>query len=404
MKLITTLPITLALLAISIALAWYAVCSNRIAAKDLTFIADHDSTALFAAALLLKGNHAYYDQLNPGKAIQYYRKAVSHQPLFIPAWLALARTELAQGEAGKAGQVSNTLEDAISSVSTWKWQEMLLAYDLRDEEYFRSCFNFVLNRLPNRISDACYLASQFWGSYAAAIPQLTPANQSVYLDQLMKIREVDAAVSLFDSMQGSGNAIEQDTRLRFCQFLINNDRLGEAKKVWRSSTGNAIPSVQNGSFENEPMNQAFGWRLNNCREADVRCTSEAAFEGAGSLQIHFRGTNNVNFYHVSQIVPVDPGASYTLRFAQKSRGLTTDQGVFVEVSGYRCKGLYAASTPATGTSPWIEEELSFQVPSDCEAALIRVRRKESLKFDNKISGDYWLDAVRLVAFSRDTAE
>lgn len=308
----------------------------------------------------------------------------------------MARTELAQGNADKASQVVSALENSVANISTWKWQEMLMAYDLRDQTYFKHCFNFVLERLSNRISDACYLASQLWGSYAAAMPHLTPANQSVYLDQLMKIKEVDAAVSLYDSMEEEAGTLDQDAKLRFCRFLIANDRLGEAKRIWKASLDEAIPNIHNGSFEKEPMNLAFGWHFNNCKEADVRRTSETAFQGTRSLQVHFRGTNNVNFTHVSQIVPVDPGASYTLRFAQKGRSLTTDQGVFLEVSGYQCKGLYAASSPLAGTSPWIEEQLSFQVPPDCEAALIRVRRKESLKFDNKISGDYWLDDVRLL--------
>jgi hypothetical protein len=84
-----------------------------------------------------------------------------------------------------------------------------------------------------------------------------------------------------------------------------------------------------------------------------------------------------------------------LRFARKSRGLTTDQGVSVEVFGYACKGLYRSSDPVLGTQPWAVETIEFQVPEGCEAVAVRLRRRESLKFDNKILGDYWLDSVSL---------
>lgn len=385
---------TITLLSTVLALSWYAVCSNRIAAKDLAFINGHDSTGLFADALLLKGYEQYYNRLNPEQAIQAYRLAISREPLFIPAWLALARTELAEGKETESAQVATALSSLIAPVSTWKWQELLLAFDLKEDEYFQTNFNFILERLPYRISEACYLASQYWGSFAAVIPHLAPANQTIYLNQLMGLKEIDAALALFHQMNHQETPAKS-IQLQFCQFLLANNRLPEAKKVWTDITGNPIPMVENGSFEEEHLNQAFGWRFNTISDTQVRRTSETAFEGVRSLQVHFNGTTNANFHHVSQIVPVKPGASYRLQFAHQSRNLTTDQGVFIEVLGYQCKGLYAAGPALLGTTRWAEEELPFEVPADCEAVTIRVRRKDSLMFDNKIAGDYWLDAVVL---------
>ena len=98
----------------------------------------------------------------------------------------------------------------------------------------------------------------------------------------------------------------------------------------------------------------------------------------------------------SGIIPVRPDTGYWLRFALKSRDLTTDQGIFVEIGGYGCEEFTVSSRPVLGTSPWTEEELEFVTPAGCEAVLLRVCRRESLKFDNRISGDYWLDAVELI--------
>ena len=92
---------------------------------------------------------------------------------------------------------------------------------------------------------------------------------------------------------------------------------------------------------------------------------------------------------------MEPGQSYILSFFQRSREITTDQGVFIRVSGFQCEGLQAETQPVTGTIPWTQEDLLVEVPEGCEAMLLQVRRKESLKLNNKIAGDFWLDFFRL---------
>ena len=94
--------------------------------------------------------------------------------------------------------------------------------------------------------------------------------------------------------------------------------------------------------------------------------------------------------------PVEPGKVYHLSFARKSQRLTTDQGVFLEVSGYQCEGLKVRSSPVVGTTSWLREELEVAVPGGCEAIQLQVRREESMMFDSKISGNYWLDGVEMI--------
>jgi hypothetical protein len=395
MNLMQRTTLTVSLLAVSCALVWYAVCSNRIAATDFAFMKQHDSTELFPKALFYKGGQAYYTQLEPNKAIEYFRLSIVRDPLFIPAWLALAKVELTDGQPENARQIVDSLESLVAHVSTWKWQELLLAYDLRDDRRFAQCLNFILSRLPYRIPEAYYLAAKFWGDPGSVVPYVEAENRPALMVQLMRTKEVDASLALWQRMQDGASPLDQDLKLDFCQFLLASNRIAAAEGVWGSWLGKDQAGIYDGSFQYEPMDRAFGWRFKRSPQVSLRRTSETSFDGSHSLNLHFNGTSNVNFNHVSQIVSVESGRSYVLRFARRSRNLTTDQGIFLEVTGYQCKGLNATSEPIAGTTSWSVEELRFAVPEGCEAVTVRLRRKESLMFDNKILGDYWLDAVSL---------
>ena len=383
------------LLGMAASLIWYGINTNRIAAKDWEFQLRHPSSLIFPEVLLLKGNMAYYVNLDGAAAADAYREAVSRDPVFIEAWLALAKAEQALGHEDEAVKIIETISPLISHVSTWKWQELLLAFEMRNEAQFADCFNFILAKLPNRISEACYLALSFWGNWSTILPHVTSGSRLAFLDQLMNAKEVDVALSLWEQMEGSDKVPGRDLRLRFCQFLIGNGRVGPATTVWKSWTQNEGVEIHDGGFEAPPLNRGFGWLFGRHPEVSIERSLETPYQGSHCLNIHFRGTQNVVFNHVTQIVPVEPDRSYVLRFAWRSRNLNTDQGVFVNVSGFRCNGLNVQSEPALGSSHWTKEEMSLTVPATCQAIQIQVRRKESLKFDNKIAGDYWIDAVEL---------
>jgi len=383
------------LLGMAACLIWYGISTNRIAAKDWEFQLHHPSALLFPQVLLLKGNMAYYVKLDGAAAAEAFRQAIARDPIFIEAWLALAKAEQTLGHEDEAIKIIETISPHISHVSTWKWQELLLAFEMHNEEQFAACFNFVLAKLPNRISEACYLALSFWGNWSSILAHVTSGSWLAYLDQLINAREVDVALSLWEQMEESDNPPGKDLRLRFCQFLIDNGRLSPAKALWKSWKQDDLMGIYDGGFEAVPLNRAFGWSVGRHQEVNIERSLESPYEGSHCLYVHFRGTQNVTFNHVTQIVPVEPGQKYVLRFAWRSRNLTTDQGVFVDVSGFRCDGLNVQSEPAIGSSHWTKEEVSLSVPEACQAIQIQVRRKESLKFDSKISGDYWIDAMEL---------
>jgi hypothetical protein len=389
--------LTVLLISLAGALWWYGVSTNRLAARDLRFLQDDFSLLQpFADAWLLQGNLAYYVDLDPQAAAVSYRQAIAKKPLLIDAWLNLAKVELAGGREDEARRILYAISPYIAHVSTWKWQELLLARDLQEETLFAAAFNFILKRLPLRRTEACFLAKGFWGGSHAAIPRLAEENQVVFLTELMKAKEEGAALVLWQSMEAGRFPPDRVLRLNFCQFLLARGRLAEAKEVWAIWRGDGKQTLYDGGFEAEFTTKGFGWFPQGTPDVLVERTTEDPLEGSYCLHLRFMGTKNLNAAFIYQIIPVEPGKVYRLRFARKSKGLTTDQGVYVNVSGYACQGLSVKSKTVLKRTPWDREELIIPVPAGCEVLLLQLIRNESLMFDNKIAGDYWLDEMELL--------
>jgi len=200
-----------------------------------------------------------------------------------------------------------------------------------------------------------------------------------------------------------GSRWEERDQLLFCDFLISNGRFKEAKSIWHLWRKNDIALIHDGGFEAEPLNMAFGWRFETGPGFILERETRPACSGNSCLHVHFNGVGNISSNLVWQIVPVSPGTAYTLRFVRKGGNLTTDRGVFLTVSGYKNE-FKTISEQVLGDSPWQEDKIEFSVPAGCEAIVLRVRRDESLKMDNKISGDYWLDSVKLGLRTEDKGQ
>ena len=373
-------------------LLWYSICTCKLSGENPSGVGNF-SAHFFPEALVLNGQGKYLS-LDPAGAARCYKKAILAEPSLIDAWMGLVRAEIANGKKEEAGRVLSIISGALVSISTWKCQELLFACDLHDGPYFEKCYNFILSYLPHHIEEASWIGSGFWGGWQKVVPHVWPCNRPVFLKELIERKQTDAAVTLLAVMEEEGPALKESVQLQFCDFLIANDRIGEARKVWRPWEKNNVSLIHDGRFETEPLNMAFGWRVRQDPDVPVERTSGPPCSQS-CLHIHFKGLRNVDWDLASQIIPVKPETSYRLLFTRKSSDLSTDRGVFLEIGGLKNEKLNAASKQVTGESPWKEERLEFATPPGCEAVILRVRRNESLRMDNKISGDYWLGPVEL---------
>ena len=339
------------------------------------------------------GMHAWLQQ-QPEKAAGFFRQAVSEDVLFLDAWLRLAEIEAARGGKEKAKELLTFTADMTERVYRWKWSQMLLARELGMQHRLYRNTNYLLSRNV-LVQDALQLVHTHLGGEASAvIAVLEPANLPAYLDWLMRWGMTDESLIVWQAMTAIAEP-DKETALHYAHFLLSHKRITPAVDIWHQYTGST--GLNNPGFEENVTGLGFDWRHWGEKDGgwELKRVYNEAAEGAYALKIKFHGQENVSFHHLYQIFTVDPQEKYRLTYAWKSKGITTDQGPLVEIIGYDKQGIYRAGPMITGSNGWHEESIAFEAPADSRAAVVRLRRRASMRFDSKIRGTVWLDNFRL---------
>ena len=382
----------------TVCILWYAFYTAEIALNDYEYLVKQSPIVPIPEVVALQAGVAAFNMDSSG-AIELYRKAVMLQQINIDGWLSFLRIQSSMGQEDEARNGARILEPLIVHTVFWKWKEILIAYGIHDEKYFSSCFNYVLRRMPNRHIDACRLAFLFWNNWDTVIASVAEENRNVFLSCLLAQGETEAALKLWAVMADKPETLEKKNVLAFCEYLLGKKYYNEAVGVWKAyNSGDLL--VNDGGFELEPLNAGFGWRPRVTKEVDIERSTDSPHSGRYSLHLRFHGTKNLSLIAMAQCVPVEGGKRYRLSFFHKQRNLTTDQGVGVTVYSYGDGNLIAKSDLAVGTSPWREEQLDVTVPEGTRILFLCVQRNESLRLDNKIAGDYWIDDIRLEPVAR----
>lgn len=179
----------------------------------------------------------------------------------------------------------------------------------------------------------------------------------------------------------------------YSKFLLAAGQPGQAWSVWQSfyELRQAPGGIFNPGFERDPVDGPFDWHWTELPGVETKITSTEAHTGRRSLEIAFGGERNVDYAQVISSVVAGPG-SYSLKAYVKSDGITTNQGVGLELRD--SERLIAASEPLTGTSDWHPVSLLFHLP-EVRWLTLGLARHPSVKFDNKIAGRFWLDDVSI---------
>ena len=339
------------------------------------------------------GMHAWLQQ-QPEQAAGFFRQAVSQDVLHLDAWLRLAETEAARGREEKAKEILTFTANMTEQVYRWKWSQMLLARELDMQERLYRNTNYLLSRKV-LVQDALQLLHTHLGGEASAVINvLEPVNLAAYLDWLMRWGMTEESLMVWQAMTAIAEP-EKEIALRVAHFLLNHKRINPSVNIWQKYTGSA--GLTNPGFEKSVTGLGFDWRHWGEKDGnwELKRVYNEAIEGNYSLKIKFHGQENVSFQHLFQIFAVNPQEKYRMTYAWKSKGITTDEGPFVEIIGYDTQGLYLTGPMITGSNGWHEESIVFEAPTDSWAAVVRLRRRASMRFDSKIRGTVWLDNFRL---------
>jgi Flp pilus assembly protein TadD len=341
------------------------------------------------------------------KAIAEYRSSLKRDPTRAFTWLALSKAYEGQGDQKRAELAIRraAFVDRANPKIIWEAGMFYLTEGELQEAaaYFR---HYLL--LTSSEQDDVYTMFHAAGAKPELIlAQLLPPEYEFYnryFKFLMTYKQSTALLEVWKrrSVWKPANA----DYLTYCDFLVESGRLPEAQGVWtefvqrlhpESASGDLLNMIFNGNFEYPIQDGGFDWKTGKADGVEVFIDKDIKKSGRSSLAARFSGKTNPGIYIVQQIVIAEPKQHYKLSGQIRTDRLTTHNGILLEVLGQNCPSLAVKSEVVTGTNDWRPLELEFTTPADCSLIKIGIKRERSEKFDNRISGDVWLDEFKMTA-------
>ncbi|WP_458774914.1 hypothetical protein [Desulforhopalus sp. 52FAK] len=329
-------------------------------------------------------------------ARQLLQQALLSAPYSIPAWLSLAELNNDEGQKRQTRQILEYIDQLTAEIHRYRWEKTLVDYQVGRTEMLPGELSYIIEKMPGKSRrDALQLAFTLWDDPADLLAKVGQENVEYLLDHTIARKLPEKGLFFWQVIQNRGRHLEERKILSFLNMLLGKGEVRAAGDIWRTYF-NAETILFNQDFENRFLQQAFGWRAIKSKAFTLKHEQKTKENSARTLHYRFKGWENLNFHHLYQIVPVTGGQMYEFTGEYKTRNLTTDQRPFIEVYGYQCKNPYRKSEMVEASEDWTNIHIAFGVSDECQALVVRLRRLESRRIDNKLSGQLWLRNFEIV--------
>ena len=241
---------------------------------------------------------------------------------------------------------------------------------------------------------------------AEMLPQRAPVILD-YLNFQIETGRMEAADQTWTMLLESKLPFELSQSFPYLDALIQHREVDHLAEAWgdlcvrfpqdvcvRESKPNLIT---NGDFAFPLLNGGLDWRVLSVEGVAVSEDPSVGVSGSKSLRIDFNGTQNLDYTHVLQYVPVTSNTAYTFSAYMRTQGITTDSGPRFEVlDAYDPSKLFLSTENVTGTSDWAAHQIEFRTSTDTHMLIVKVARPISHKFDNRLAGTVWIARVTLL--------
>lgn len=330
-----------------------------------------------------------------GQAEGLFQRALVQNPLFIPAWLGLAELDNDRGRKAESQAILEYVDQLSTDISRWRWDKALLAYQLGRIDILARDLSYIIEKIPGKSrQSALKMAFSTWDDPQELLSRMGTRNVLHLFNHAAQTAQLDTALALWPYIEEMGVEANKKDVLAFLNALISDKKIATAAPIWRKYF-NAGSLLHDGSFQEEPINTAFGWRVDKPKGSTWRIESVSGKEKSQAMRLHFSGTENIAFSHLLQIVPLASARKYSLSGWLKTEKLTTDQRPYLEVFGVQCTIPPARTDIIAKSQPWTPFTLTFNVLEECEAVQVRVRRDPSNHLDNLLAGDLWLRDLKI---------
>lgn len=345
-----------------------------------------------------------YEQLLGGDregALELFELAVERDPASPYRWCDLGEARLAAGdEAGAREAMARGMErgEYIGPVAM---RGVNFAYRVGDQGMALEYGKRLLGMTP-AYDDAVFTVWERMECPAGEVLERGIPDEraaGAYVRRLARQGNAEAARAW--EWAAARGYVDDRLADEYAGFLVRAGRGEEAVRAWAGYMALREPgypennAVFNGGFEREPAGRVLDWRIDPVEGVRVEREAGGAAEGEWSLRLRFEGKENLAYGQVRQVAAVGPG-EWVLRARVRAEGITTDEGVRLRVVDAEAPRRLDVRTEAvTGSCGWREIGVRFVVGAGTRTVRVEVFRQPSLKFDNRLKGTVWIDAVRL---------
>ena len=398
----------------------------------------------------------YFRQASP-QAIQSAIKWDSQNPEYYDALATLTHLYAAGGNSAEVVRLSEKAT-ALSPYNAFYWADLGAAYEWsgRNDDALRAftrahalfpnspeinwkLANFyvrtgkildalrtlkeVLLEDPSKERQVFSLAANATADNQEILREMFPPSAPMLLDYLdfqIETNRMDPAAQTWTTLLELKSPFDPARALPYLDALIQHKHLDHLTEAWAAlstrfpqeiAARESMPDlITNANFAFAPLNGGFDWRLIPVQGVAVTVDTSTGVDASKSLRINFDGTQNLDYAHVLQYVPVAPNTSYKFSAYMRAQGITTDSGprfilqdaydpaTLVDVSSKSASPIrFSISTEnLTGTSDWSPHQLEFKTTGNTRLLIVKLARPPSHKFDNKLAGTVWLARVSLL--------
>lgn len=377
------------LLALSAIQIHYALYTQTEYSRNENVSALHKyQTNPYLLTWLGKQKHLFEADLEMAKSL--YQKALVLNPVYVPAWLGLAEVQSDRRDKQNANAILEYCNSLLTDVKRWRWDMALVAYQFDRKDILAQDLSYIIREIPGKVrNDALRMAFSQWPDTNELQEQLGDDVLEHLFRYAIRKRKVVQGLILWDTFKTEEFENKEKETLTFVNMLMRQGEVESAATIWRKYI-NPSSLFFNGDFSKAPLQTAFGWIIKKTKGSRWYLQKGTKNVPHSSLHFHFKRLENTNLYKVYQVVPLQGGKVYALKGEIKTKSLTTDQLPFIEAYGYKCKAPRNKTDMVSSNQDWTPIYLLFEVPEECDAMVIRLRRRESTRIDNKLAGDIWL--------------
>jgi tetratricopeptide (TPR) repeat protein len=344
------------------------------------------------------------------QAIHAYMMAVSVDPRSAETWLGLGAAYESIGNLAQARDAYLRAKQAypLSAEVSWQYGNFLL----RQGE-LKSAFAEMRRAVetdPGLGAEAFSRAQRIEPDVESILDRLLPPNRDVYVEVIkdqVVAGQTDIALQVWHRLVAIHPRMPLQDAFPLVGALRSSKRLAEAHRIWDQAVlaagmadlqGPPGSALWDGGFESGVTGGGYTWLFPEVsRNVQISIDAQEKHSGNHSLRLTFDGESIITSTNICHYIPVLPATSYILSTWMKTRAVTTDQGIRIQLLSLGGRDNSMAVTPELhGSEPWTRLEIPWSSARDAQEVQVCLVRFLSDQLENRIKGIVWVDDVALV--------